>query len=197
MEKKLLRGEAFNTVACIERTGLTQLYHALRRSLFFENPDYYNPNLPDKAATPDEKAILLSEKSSHERALSRLHQLYMYSDSDLDEKEYFEEKRKLEAKLEEINKKLSELQNKEAADTSDEYFAALVSNFILENSLKEERYIDYFALQKKIDPMELKLFLNAVPSKCFIRQGRVVSIIFKNGFEHRFVYKDEEVKKHA
>ena len=141
--------------------------------------------------------IYLGEKSSHERALSRLHQLFMYADSDMSETAYFEEKNKLEAKLDAINQKLSALESEEISDVTSEYFTALVSNFILENSLNEERYIDYFALKKKIDPMELKLFLNAVLSKCYIRQGRVASIVFQNGYEHHFIYKDEEVQENG
>lgn len=65
------------------------------------------------------------------------------------------------------------------------------------NSLNEERYIDYFALKKKIDPMELKLFLNAVLSKCYIRQGRVASIVFQNGYKHRFIHNDEEAQENS
>lgn len=109
----------------------------------------------------------------------------------------FEDKSKLEVKLNAVNQKLSELETEEISDVTNEYFTALVSNFILENSLNEERYIDYFALKKKIDPMELKLFLNAVLSKCYIQQGRVASIVFQNGYEHRFIYKDEEVQENG
>ena len=111
----------------------------------------------------------------------------MYADSDMSETDYFAEKSKLEAKINDITQKLAQLESEETSDVSSEYFTALVSNFILENSLNEERYIDYFALKKKIDSMELKLFLNAVLSKCFIRQGRVASIIFQNGNENRFI----------
>lgn len=197
LENKLLRGEAFKDVAHIETAGLNQLYQALKTQVFAEHPVYHEPNLPDHEAAPDQKAIYLGEKSSHERALSRLHQLFMYADSDMSETEYFEEKNKLEAKLDAINQKLSALESEEISDVTSEYFTALVSNFILENSLNEERYIDYFALKKKIDPMELKLFLNAVLSKCYIRQGRVASIVFQNGYEHRFIYKDEEVQENG
>lgn len=113
----------------------------------------------------------------------------------MSETEYFTEKSKLETKINDITQKLTQLDAEETSDVSSEYFTALVSNFILENSLNEERYIDYFALKKKIDPMELKLFLNAVLSKCYIRQGRVASIIFQNGYEHRFIYKNKGGEK--
>ena len=197
LENKLLRGEAFKDVLQIETIGLTQLYEALRKHIFSDSPVYYEPNLPEHEAAPDQKAIYLGERASHERALNRLHQLFMYADSDMSETMYFEEKSKLEAKLDEVNRKLSQLESEEISDVSNEYFTALVSNFILENHLNEERYIDYFTLQKKIDPMELKLFLNAVLSKCYIRQGRVASIVFQNGFEHRFIYQDKEVQKNG
>lgn len=121
----------------------------------------------------------------------------MYADSDMSETEYFEEKNKLEAKLDAVNQKLSALESGAISDVTSVYFTALVSNFILENSLNKERYIDYFSLKKKIDPMELKLFLNAVLSKCYIRQRRVASIVFQNGYEHRFIYKDEEVQENG
>ena len=197
LEKKLLRGEAFKEVEHIEAKGLTQLYQALKTHVFADNAVFYEPNLPEHEAAPDQRAIYLGEKASHERALHRLHQLFMYADSDMSETDYFAEKSKLEAKINDITQKLAQLESEETSEVSSEYFSALVSNFILENNLNEERYIDYFALKKKIDPMELKLFLIAVLSKCFIRQGRVASIIFQNGYEHRFIYKDKEAKKNA
>lgn len=191
LEKKLLRGEAFENVAQIEELGLKQLYDALKNNSFSEAPIYYEDNIRDSAASPNKKAILLDEKASHEKALERLEQLFYYSDSDMSEHEFFQKKAKIKAKLDEVDQKLSK-QIDDTATPSDEYFTALVSNFILSNKLNEERYIDYFVLQKKIDPNELKLFLNAVLSKCYIRDGQVASIVFKNGFEHRFIYKVKE-----
>ena len=92
LERKLLRGEAFKEVAHIETKGLTQLYQALKNHIFADNPVFYEPNLPEHEAAPDQKTIYLGEKASHERALHRLHQLFMYADSDMSETEYFAEK---------------------------------------------------------------------------------------------------------
>lgn len=195
LEKKLLRGEAFKDVAHIERGGLVQLYRALKNNVFADEAVYYDPALPEAEASPDQKSIFLSEKKSYERALERLHQLFMYSDNGISEEEYFKEKHKLEVKLDEILLRIKELQFEENSPVLNEHLTTLTSNFMLANSLNADRYLDYFLVQRKIDPIDLKGFLNAVISKCYIRQGRVASIVFQNGFEHRFVYKDAKSKE--
>ncbi|NBK78007.1 hypothetical protein D5272_05260 [bacterium D16-76] len=75
LEKKLLRGEVFKEVDHIENKGLTQLYQALKNQIFAGNPVFYEPNLPEHEAAPDQKAIYLGEKASHERALHQLFNL--------------------------------------------------------------------------------------------------------------------------
>ena len=58
--------------------------------------------------------------------------------------------------------------------------------------LSDKRYIDYERFMRKVDPKIVKDFVNLVCSNFCIKNGRVVSIRFKNGLELQFFYNDEE-----
>ena len=57
--------------------------------------------------------------------------------------------------------------------------------------------IEFDKLIRKIDPQIVKEFIGAVIKKIVIKDGRVVSICFKNGLEHKFLYKNFSDKNAA
>ena len=75
---------------------------------------------------------------------------------------------------------------------TDEEFMAKASVFIVTNQLQGKRFIDAEKLLRQIDTHVVKEFLNSVVQKIVIKDGRVLSIRFKNGLEHKFLYKDAE-----
>ena len=64
--------------------------------------------------------------------------------------------------------------------------------FLVTNQLQGKRFIDAEKLLRQIDTHVVKEFLNSVVQKIVIKDGRVLSIRFKNGLEHKFLYKDAE-----
>jgi hypothetical protein len=46
------------------------------------------------------------------------------------------------------------------------------------------------SLLKEIDPRILKDFIKTVSNNYCIKNGRVMSITFKNGIKHEFIYKE-------
>lgn len=188
-EKKLLRGDAFTDVKGIELTGLQDMYDMLRSGKF--GTDIYEPkNVNLDSATVDERELLLSEKRKKERALARLKTLYLYNDSDMPETEYFIERKTIMDDLEQIDERLDELEKNasSAFSISDEDFIAKASYFIMSQQLLTKRYVNFDTMIRKIDTKIIKDFINSVVKKIVILDGRILSILFKNGIEHKFLY---------
>lgn len=67
---------------------------------------------------------------------------------------------------------------------------AKASMFIMPQHLQNKRFIEFDKLIRKIDPQIIKEFVNSIVKKVVIKDGRVMSIRFKNGLEHKFLYKN-------
>lgn len=189
-EKKLLRGDVFETVSGIERTGLQEMYDMLRSGKY--HTDIYRPKgISISEPEVDERDILLSEKRKKERALSRLKSLYLYGENDMPETEYFIERKTLMDDLKQIDERLEELEKdvSTSLSISDADFMAKASYFIMSQQLVTKRYVNFDTLIRKIDPKVIKEFVNSVIKKIVILDGRITSIFFKNGIEHKFLYK--------
>jgi len=93
------------------------------------------------------------------------------------------------ASLDSVNERLEIIENSitEHLTLSDEEFMAKASYFLVAQKLNEKRHIDYEKFIRKIDARILKDFINSVVQNFCIKNGRVVSILFKNGIEHRFL----------
>jgi site-specific DNA recombinase len=192
--KKLLRGDALSDVKRIESRGLQELYDMFRRSIN-QSVSYVPPEIRDLDAvdSPEaqERSLLLSEKRKLERAMARLKSLYLYDDQDLSEREYFVERKRLSDGIDNIDKRLTELDNETIKTSlSDAAFIAQASFFILSQELTGKRTINYEKLIQKIDPKIIKDFVNSVAQNFCIKDGIVESIRFKNGLEQRFIYHD-------
>lgn len=140
----------------------------------------------------NEKDLLLSEKRRLERALNRLKTLYLYSEDTMAEKDYIIERKNIADSLDEVNAKL-EIAEKTAADSlslSDDEFMAKAHYFVMAQQLQDKRLIDYEKFIRKIDPQIVKDFMNSIVQNFCIKDGKIMSILFKNGIEHQFFYKD-------
>ncbi len=194
LEKKLLRGPVFANVDHIGRPGLEELYNHLRSGYdsisFISN----TVNLAESSAEISEREVLLSERRRLDRALNRLKSLYLYGDDDLPEKDFIIERQKLTNSIIEIDARLCELDAAidAGANLSDEEFMAKASYFILTQQLQDKRHIDFDKLIRKIDPQIIKDFMQSVVQNFCIKDGLTISILFKNGIEHQFIYKEPE-----
>lgn len=194
LEKKLLRGDVFSQVDHIERPGLEELYSHLRSgfdALSFDSPAVASA---ESGAELQERELLLSEKRRMERVLNRLQSLFLYGDEAISEKDYLVERKRLTDSLEDIDARLDELEVQKAASLtlSDEEFMAKASYFILTQQLQDKRYVNYEKFIRKIDPQIVKDFMGSVVQNFCIKNGLTTSILFKNGLELRFSYKQAE-----
>lgn len=188
-EKKLLRGEVFSNVVGIEKAGLQEMYDMLRNGKF--STDIYKPKIVTTDDTElNERDLLLTEKRKKERALARLKSLYLFNDEEIPEKDYFIERKSLMDDLNRIDNRLNELEKDMASafSISDDDFMAKASYFIMSQQLLTKRYVNFDTLIRKIDPKIIKDFINSVIKKIVILDGKVISILFKNGIEHKFLY---------
>ena len=188
-EKKLLRGDVFSGVTGIDKTGLQEMYDMLRAGKF--GTDIYEPkSVTVDDAEVNERDLLLTEKRKKERALALLKTLYLYSHSYMPETEYFIERKTITDDLEQIDARLEEIEKNASASfsISDEDFIAKASYFIMSQQLLTKRYVNFDTMIRKIDTKIIKDFVNSVIKKIVILDGKIISIRFKNGIEHKFLY---------
>ena len=93
----------------------------------------------------------------------------------------------MDARIAELDKSIAN-----SFDLSDEDFMARASFFIISQQLAERRFINYEAYIKESDPKIVRDFVTSVIQNFCILDGKIQSITFKNGIEHRFIYKQPE-----
>ena len=194
-ERKLLRGTMFSEVEHIEQVGLQEMYDMLRSGV--SDAVYTSRTLSDIADAQelaDERDLLVAERRKKERALARLKSLYLYNDEAISESDYIIERKNLSDSIDTIDKRLEEIEKHSSRQftLTDDEFMAKASMFIMTHQLQDKRFIDFEKLIRKVDPVIVKEFINSVTQKIVIKQGRIASIRFKNGLEHKFLYKTQE-----
>ena len=190
-QKKLLRGSTFDIVTGIEQQGLKEMFLMLKSGASYDS--VFRSPLQEDDSSPEERDILLSEKRKCERALGRLKALLLYADDSISEKDFVLERKSITDKIDSIDKRLSELDahSKSGFQMSDGEFMQKASFFILQQKLQEKRYIDYDKFIRTIDPQIVKNFMQNVIPKIVVKNGKITSIMFSNGVEHKFLYSDE------
>lgn len=194
-ERKLLRGTMFSEVEHTEQVGLQEMYDMLRSGV--SDAVYTSRTLSDIADAQelaDERDLLVAERRKKERALARLKSLYLYNDEAISESDYLIERKNLSDSIDTIDKRLEEIEKHSSRQftLTDDEFMAKASMFIMTHQLQDKRFIDFEKLIRKVDPVIVKEFINSVTQKIVIKQGRITSIRFKNGLEHKFLYKTQE-----
>lgn len=189
LEKKLLRGPLFKDIKHID--GLEPLYNMLKQQpeqqIIFTSKTVHNITAKP---TAEEKELLLSEQSRNERALERLKNLYLYSDSGLSETEFIIEQKSITDALEKINKRLKEINRKtsQSSAVSDSEFVTMASYYLISQKLLANREVNFKKLIRQLDQKIIKEFINSTCQNFCIFDGKIQSIRFKNGMEHKFLY---------
>ncbi len=192
LEKKLLRGPLFEDVEHIEGVGLQELYDMLRRGAV-PTVEYASKDVQFATNTPEaqERDLLAAERRRNERALTRLKSLYLYGEEAIPEKNYVLEQKRLTNAIQKIDDRLEEIEKNSSQHfaISDDDFITKASYFIMTQKLADRREVNYESLIRKIAPKITKDFINSICQNFCIFDGRVESIRFKNGMEHRFLYR--------
>ena len=81
-----------------------------------------------------------------------------------------------------------ELENLESENSFSNDLLAKASYFVIAQNLQDKRTFDYRKLMRVIDPEIVKEFVQSAIQKVVILDGKIASITFKNGIEHKFSY---------
>ena len=145
---------------------------------------------PSGPKTDSELTNLRSEKQRLERALDRLTSLYLYSEDAMSEREYVVQKTKLTESLDEVTEQIGFASSDAWQQSiSDEAFVQRASEFIIAQKLSGRSYICYKRLAMTVDNGVLKSFVASIIDSIIIQEGRVKTIVFRNGLSHTFVFK--------
>lgn len=194
IERILLRGNAFADTIGIDKKGLQDTYIAFigsnaGQSFEMLEEGNENPNL--------EFENLKKEKQKFEKALTRLEDLFLYSEESMSQKDFLFKKRDITQNIERINNDMATLNKTISAMniTTDVSFLNKSSNFMVAQELAEKRNIDYRELLEIVGNTLLRDFIQTIISKIVIVDKHVHSITFQNGITHNFLYKAKEQQK--
>ena len=129
--------------------------------------------------------------------MKRLTTAYLYDDTAIPEKDFIIERKRLSDSLAELDTRIAELDKNIANsfDLSDDEFISKASYFIVSQRLIDRRFVNYEAFIKAADPKIVRDFVTSVIQNFCILDGKIQTITFKNGIEHKFIYKQPEAEK--
>lgn len=189
LERALLYGNTFSSVDHIEQNGLHEFYNLLSR---YGSDDSFTFAIrkprKKKAAVDPETEALRKEKEKQERALKRLQDLYLYSDASMSEKDFIIRKGEINKRLQDINAMLGMVSRGADSVLSDEDFVRQASHLLISRQLSDRQYIYYKKLTQTVSPEILKSYMETILDSIQITDGRITTIVFKNGMVHKFSY---------
>ena len=187
LERRLLKGDAFSSVASIEREGIVDLYNLLKSGS--TGLEYKPKSVFAEDGSGNEIEYLQEQRRKTEIALNRMKSLYLFDESGISKSEYIKERQKLIDQIEDLEKRISALQTPDNNETYSEEFEAKASYFVMVERLLSGQHIDYVKYIKGIDPKVPRNFFHQIINKIYVTDGRVSSIEFANGMTHKFSYK--------
>ena len=107
----------------------------------------------------------------------------------MSEMEYVSERNKIISELQNIEKRLTEIQadDKETMISSDD-FIGRASYFVMVENLLGDAEIDYKKMAQSVDKSIQKSFFTSIITGIDLVYGKVTAIEFKNGITVRFKY---------
>lgn len=191
LEKYLLHGNTFSDVSHIEQDGLNDFFNLLSR-YGSDSSFVFSIKKPrkKKAAVNPELNTLRKEKEKQERALHRLQDLYLYSENAMSEKDFILRKADITKRLDDINAQLGMMTKNSDSVLSDEDFIKQASHLLIQKELQDKEYIYFKNLAANVSPEILRTYMSTILDSVYVVDGRVSSIIFKNGLSHKFIYTD-------
>ena len=191
LQKALLYGSTFYDISYIEPDGLHDFFNLLSR-YGSDNSFVFSIKNPrkKKAAVNPELSALRKEKEKQERALKRLQDLYLYSENAISEKDFILRKLDITNRLDDINSQLGMITQNSDSVLSDEDFIKQASHLLIQKELQGKQYIYFKNLASNVSPEILKTYMSTILDSVYVTDGKISSIIFKNGLSHKFIYKD-------
>lgn len=188
VERRLLSGDPFADIAAIDSGSLRQIFDALR-GVSRSASSYIPAPLPQSKEKGASIAAKRKEADKITRAIERLKKAYLFDDDAMDEREYLTTRASLEEDLTRLNNEIADAEEAAFNDVSELSFVQSASEFLLSYKIQSGEPIVYSDFAPIVGNETLKKFVNVIIEKIEIKNGRVASILFKNGLEARFIYK--------
>ena len=188
VERRLLSGDPFADIAAIDSGSLRQIFDALR-GVSRSSSSYIPAPLPQSKEKGASIAAKRKEADKIARAMERLKKAYLFDDDAMDEREYLTTRSSLEEDLTRLNNEIADAEEAAFNDVSELSFVQSASEFLLSYKIQSGEPIVYSDFAPIVGNETLKKFVNVIIEKIEIKNGRVASILFKNGLEARFIYK--------
>ena len=110
------------------------------------------------------------------------------------EKDYYIERKRLLDRLNVTNARLDELKKNRSLSSqltlTDDEFRTKAEYFILTQKIKDPKVTNFDKILRKIDKNILKEFSDMIIAKIQVKDGLTTSILFRNGIELRFKYRE-------
>ena len=192
LQAALLSGAPFHGVDHIEAEGLNAFFNLL--SQYRSDASYSftvrKSRKKKQVEISPEVAALFKERDKQERALQRLQDLYLYSDASMSEKDYMLRRQVITEAIDDINGRLGMVTRGADGSLSDEEFVRQASHLLIAKNLTSKKYIYYRGLAEAVPPEILREYMSTILDSIFVTDGRVTSIVFKNGLTHKFAWAD-------
>lgn len=186
LEKSLLRGSYFRDVLGISNESLKETLSLLRTGVV---DDEFSDDVDYVVNTEKlELEALEREREKHERALSRLDDLYLYDDSGISKKDYLLKKNEIMNKLDEVVNRIEDVRDKNT-DVDTQVFVDKAQFFLITKELRNTKNIEFKDLVNLVGNELIAELVNSVVKEVVASDNRIHLIEFKNGIIHEFVYK--------
>lgn len=186
LEKILLSGRALSKVSGLTEDSVDSVYSILQSGVSGEI--YTGPYLP-VVPTDNHLAALKGQLRKQERAMQRLTDLFLYTESDMTEREFVTRKVEIQDEIAALSAQIEkeQAQNPSQDDTS---FVRLASEFIVTRVLSQATSdITFKPLMEKTDPAVLADFTKKVIRSIIVDGDNILEINFTNGLTQAFRYK--------
>lgn len=184
IEHELLSGEPFKNVKHLSRESLITLYDLLESGT--DKEFYLGPVKPPSGDfTP--LVTLQNRKEKQERALQRLTDLFLFSESNMSEREYIVRKTAIEGELTSINGQI-EKASPDGVTKDDSDFIETAGNFIIAHELERNHCIDFRSVMESVDCEIIHDFVHKIVASMVVDGDNVVEIQFRNGLVQTFEY---------
>ncbi len=193
LEAALLNGPEFDGMIGLEQTSLESIFAALRGRPASGGVSYIPAPLAPAAGTAagSEIEAARKEKAQIERAMERLKKLYLFDDEGMSEKEYLSTRGELSEKLIRLSNLIADAEQSAIESEYGELaFVNSASSFLVSYKIQSGERIVYNEFAAAVEDQVLHDFVNLIIDKIIIKSSKVSSIIFKNGLEAKFIYKE-------